>query len=533
MPGGSNVIADALSRSFEAAAADDDKSPVLRTIAVHEHDDMSDDSIKLKMEAELRGKEIPTRDLQIQLIQQTHAIGHFGVEHGFKRIWELGYWWPTLRQDLKKEIQTCVPCQRFNVTKSGYRPLMSIEAEKPFDHVEIDLVGPIPISDEGYDFFLTYVDVMSGYTVLRALKEKRWKQSAIALWEIICEYGTPKIIQSDNGTEFINQLIQQLFQTFGIDHRLITAYHPRANGLVERTNKEASKILKKVMIGATQMWERWLPSVQLALNTRVLERTGSTPFTIVHGRSFNGFIDFSKVTEVNDLKASMSNVFEHQKELHEVIFPAIAERTSNTRKKSQQRFNNTNKIVKSLAVGTIVYAVDQTRSSKWDPIYEGPFKIVEQHEGGSYSLCDANGERLGRRMTIDMLKPVVAANQEDLMVSESPSGGGGKKNVIDPIKSDSQARKKKKSNNKKRSVKKTDTKKMKQSKDQDTMNRHFRVERILDHKLDRRKGSYEYLVKWTGYDENENSWISASNFDDLNVIKKYWNERRNRKKGKY
>ena len=140
MPGGSNVIADALSQSFEAVAADDDKSPVLRTIAVHEHDNMSDDSIKLKMDAELRGKEIPTRDLQIQLIQQTHAIGHFGVEHGFKRIWELGYWWPTLRQDLKKEIQACVHCQRFNVTKSGYHPLMSIEADKPFDHVEIDIL---------------------------------------------------------------------------------------------------------------------------------------------------------------------------------------------------------------------------------------------------------------------------------------------------------------------------------------------------------------------------------------------------------
>ena len=55
---------------------------------------------------------------------------------------------------------------------------------------------------------------------------------------VITEYGTMKILQSDNGLEFVNTIIAQMVKLYGIDHRLITAYHLVANGMVERENKE-------------------------------------------------------------------------------------------------------------------------------------------------------------------------------------------------------------------------------------------------------------------------------------------------------
>ena len=83
---------------------------------------------------------------------------------------------------------------------------------------------------------------------------------------------------SDNGTEFVNQLMKQLIKLYGIDHRLITPYHPQANGLVERTNKEVGRGLKKQLEGAKDRWNEYLPTIQLDLNQRILERTGSTIF---------------------------------------------------------------------------------------------------------------------------------------------------------------------------------------------------------------------------------------------------------------
>ena len=52
----------------------------------------------------------------------------------------------------------------------------------------------------------------------------------------------------------------------GWDHRVSTAYHPNTNGLVERTNKEVSKCLKKVVNGEYANWEEYLPLVQISLN---------------------------------------------------------------------------------------------------------------------------------------------------------------------------------------------------------------------------------------------------------------------------
>ena len=97
---------------------------------------------------------------------------------------------------------------------------------------------------------------MSAYVVFKALLNKTLECVASALWKVISEYGTMKILQSDNGTEFVNQVMHELTNMYGIDHRLITPYLPRANGLVERKNKEIVQSLHKQMKGAAGLWPK-------------------------------------------------------------------------------------------------------------------------------------------------------------------------------------------------------------------------------------------------------------------------------------
>ena len=104
-----------------------------------------------------------------------------------------------------------------------------------------------------------------------------------------------KILQSDNGLEFVNTIIAQMVKLYGIDHRLITAYHPVANGMVERENKEVARALKKYTYSSSVRWHLWLPLIQLGLNTRFLARTKSTPFAVMFGREFNDFDDFKNI----------------------------------------------------------------------------------------------------------------------------------------------------------------------------------------------------------------------------------------------
>ena len=149
----------------------------------------------------------------------------------------------------------------------------------------------------------------------------------------------------------------------------------------------------------------------------------------------------------------------------------------------------------------MVMAVDHTKSSKWDPVYEGPYEVVEQHRGGAYTLKDLTGEIMSTKRTIDMLKVIPS------LPMAVPSGEGESDNV----------------NNSDSGVSVTN---------QRTEQNHFQVENILKHKLDKKTNNYVYFVKWLGFNEVENSWVNAEDFNDVNVIKKYWKSKRKPRNGK-
>jgi len=454
LPGESNQLADALSRSYE-----------------HQIDIKAVSTSKEEgaiWEAELRGLQLlPLKDRQ-SMIEKCHALGHYGVKMIHDKIIEEGYYWPNMSQEIKHIIRQCQPCLRYNVEREGYHPAKSITAKQTWDHIQIDLIGPLPMSESGCVYIMTIVDVCTGYTVIRSLKNKEMETISKCLWTVFCEYGTPQILQSDNGTEFVNQVMKTLSVIYGIDHRLSTAYHPSANGLVERVNKEVGRALKKYTEGTYAAWDDWLPLVQIGLNEGINQRTGSSAFSLMYGRKFNNFHDFSHVKggDTADNKAP-KDVEKAWKQFREIVLPSLNKKVSEMKNKQEKRLNSQRQI-KSLQPGTIVMTVDQTRGSKWDPVYEGPYEIVQQHNGGAYSLKDSLGRIMERRQTIDMMKIVSGPNK-----------------II----------------NKKNSE-------------------HYSVEQIKQHR--RTPNGFEFLVKWKGYSDKDNSWVKAEDFNGQQMIKKYW-----------
>ena len=75
----------------------------------------------------------------------------------------------------------------------------------------------------------------------------------LGIWS---SFGFPKIIQSDNGTEFVNTILSHFTKVSNIDHRLITAYHPRADGLVEKWVDLTKRTLRKSINADLSSWEK-------------------------------------------------------------------------------------------------------------------------------------------------------------------------------------------------------------------------------------------------------------------------------------
>ena len=107
---------------------------------------------------------------------------------------------------------------------------------------------------------------------------------AIAIWSIFADYGVAKIIQSDNGSEFVNQVTRKLVQLYGIQHRTVSAYTPRANGQVERSNQTLLGVIRKMIEGCESNWATFIPFAQIAINSKISTVHGSTPFAVLFNR---------------------------------------------------------------------------------------------------------------------------------------------------------------------------------------------------------------------------------------------------------
>src|SRR5579859_7635928 len=102
--------------------------------------------------------------------------------------------------------------------------------------------------------------------------------------DIICWHECPKELLTDQGTYFVNKLLNSLCNRLGVKHCLSTPYHLQTNGLVERFNKTLCEILAKYSIKYKEDWDVFLPSALFAYQTMCQNTTRYEPFYLTYGR---------------------------------------------------------------------------------------------------------------------------------------------------------------------------------------------------------------------------------------------------------
>lgn len=368
--------------------------------------------------------------------------------------------WPRLAEECTAWVKACPECQRNNIVKKGYHPLKPIHAQLPGDHMAIDLAGPFPRTTDGERYMLILVDVCTRFVFLRPLKTKRALDVATTLFDIFCIIGFPRILQSDNGSEFVNHVVRSLTVAMGTKHRLVTPYHPRANGVAERHVQTACSILRKEIQAHGATWAQHLNMAQLAMNTRVVALHNSSPFSLFFARKFNGFHNY---TDDKDIPLSHEQLMQRLQYMTEVVFPAVEEKSKATQKRMIERFNATI-LHNEFPDGAKVMTLDPIKGDKLLPRYEGPYTVVRRTAGGSYELRDGTGDLLERHYAPSQLK-LVLDDLDDLPIYE--------------------------------------------------------VERISKHRASKDKpDSWEYRTHWKGY--LKPTWEPEQHFIEQQCIRDYW-----------
>src|SRR6266540_849272 len=141
------------------------------------------------------------------------------------------YLWQNMRKDIKEYAKTCFQCQQRGLIRQNNQK-QTISPTDIFERWEVDIVEPLPITREENRYIVVAIDYFSRWSEVRPLKAANADTIATFLYkEIICRFEVPRILQSDRGTYFVNEVIQRLTKRFKIKHNLSSPYHSQLNGL--------------------------------------------------------------------------------------------------------------------------------------------------------------------------------------------------------------------------------------------------------------------------------------------------------------
>ena len=126
------------------------------------------------------------------------------------------------------------------------------------------------------DYFTKWVEAASYANVTKQVAVRFIKN------QIICRYGVPSKIITDNGSNLNNNMVEAPCKDFKIAQHNSSPYRPKMNGVVEAANKNIKKIIQKMVV-TYKDWHEMLPFTLHGYRIFVRTSTGATPFSLVYG----------------------------------------------------------------------------------------------------------------------------------------------------------------------------------------------------------------------------------------------------------
>ncbi|XP_071687942.1 uncharacterized protein [Rutidosis leptorrhynchoides] len=175
-----------------------------------------------------------------QILEHCHqgpTGGPYGPCHTAKKVFDSGFYWPSIFKDARAFVHTCDACQRTGtITKRDEMPQTGIQVCEVFDVWGINFMGPFP-SSHTCKYILVTVDYVSKGVEAKALPTNDAQVVVNFLKKLFSRFGIPKAHISNRGTYFANHLLEKMLKKYGVTNRFSTAYHPQTSGQVENTNR--------------------------------------------------------------------------------------------------------------------------------------------------------------------------------------------------------------------------------------------------------------------------------------------------------
>ncbi|MFS7913713.1 putative nucleotidyltransferase, Ribonuclease H [Helianthus anomalus] len=167
-----------------------------------------------------------SREEGVGILRHVHeglTGGHHGAHTTAQKVFDCGFFWPTVFEDAQDFVRACDACQRIgNISFRNEMPQNPIQVLEVFDVWGIDFMGPFPPSS-GNRYILVAIDYISKWVEAQALPTNDARVVVRFLKKLFTRFGTPKAIISDRGTHFCNAVMEKVWS----DMESRTVFLPR------------------------------------------------------------------------------------------------------------------------------------------------------------------------------------------------------------------------------------------------------------------------------------------------------------------
>ena len=421
-------------------------------------------------------------ELRTTLMQEAHDTsysGHFGWRKTLNLL-QRHFYWPKMSSQVKTFVATCDSCQRMkasNQKQAGPMQPLSIP-NRNWESVSMDLITDLPLTARGFDSVLVMVDRLSKMTHFAACKKTISSMELAQLFtkEIIRLHGFQRSLVMDRDPRFTSQFWKDLCAMFGTKLRLSTAFHPQTDGQTERMNRTLEDCLRHYVSPTQSDWDLHLAPMEFAINNAKQDSTGLSPFQMVYGMDpltpLNLDMD-CKAPTAQEMASTIDNNMKRAKTALAAAQNRMKTSTDKHRRdvtfKPGDRVLLNTKNIHLLVVGP----------KKLLPRWCGPFKVLQAIGPVAYRLELPDSMKIHNVFHVSLLK----AYRSDTRSYDPPPPlvvGGSME---------------------------------------------YEVESILSHR-DRRRGRNtvrEFLVKWTGYGPEHNTWEPETQLTNCpDILQEYW-----------
>jgi transposase InsO family protein len=233
---------------------------------------------------------------RVELIRSVHnaTVGHHGIDRTLELLEDKGYKTSSvLRVAVRDFVEACAVCQKTRLRQIPVAAALHTTAvQQPFETLFIDAVGPLPRDAAGNSSVLVLIDAFTRFVELVPCPDASALSAAKAILSVVGRWGVPRVLCSDQGSQFTAEVIAQLCKFLEIEQSFSIPYRPQSQGKVERVNQEVMRFLRVLILQhkASDEWSTFLPLVMRTVNASKSRITGLAPAQLMYG----GAVDLSR-----------------------------------------------------------------------------------------------------------------------------------------------------------------------------------------------------------------------------------------------